>query len=347
MNNTDVIVSVNTIDDIKNVTGNTKYVNISIDSYDENVINYFLENGSHYSYSDSISGNNGFIYATYDMFKKGEKIINNIIDNMPFNLNDIEKVRYLYVSLGKILSQDINTMDNKNEKISFSDISTINNIWGSILSGKTTSACVSKIFMYLCSRIGIKSELISSNINGNVGNKVYVNDTFLILDLYSDLYNVQGNFSTKYFDKYNDNVKLDEKIFYVNNNYTNNLIDEELKEIDYTDEMLLEKILRVLERYLDINSIGVVELSKLCKDIFDKYCPNYDIRISNLFLIENMGGREHFIVINYNDSFYSYNYNKKCFVSVDYNTIYNNIKNNKIGVYDNEKINFIDGRLVL
>ena len=31
MNNTDVIVSVNTIDDIKNVTGNTKYVNISID----------------------------------------------------------------------------------------------------------------------------------------------------------------------------------------------------------------------------------------------------------------------------------------------------------------------------
>ena len=30
---------------------------------------YFLENGSHYSYSDSISGNNGFIYATYDMLK--------------------------------------------------------------------------------------------------------------------------------------------------------------------------------------------------------------------------------------------------------------------------------------
>ena len=336
MNNTKVIVSVNTIDDIKNITGNTKYVNISIDSYDENVINYFLENGSHYSYSDSISGNNGFIYATYDMFKKGEKIINNIIDNMPFNLNDIEKVRYLYVSLGS-----------KNEKISFSNISTINNIWGSILSGKTTSVCISKIFMYLCSRIGIKSELISSNINGSVGNKVYVDDTFLILDLYSDLYNVQGNFSTKYFDKYNDNVKLDEKIFYVNNNYTNNLINKELKEIDYTDEMLLEKILRVLERYLDINSIGVVELSKLCKDIFDKYCPNYDIRISNLFLIENMGGREHFIVINYNNRFYSYNYNKKCFVSMDYDTIYNNIKNNKIGVYDDEKFNFIDGRLVL
>ena len=121
----------------------------------------------------------------------------------------------------------------------------------------------------------------------------------------------------------------------------------DLKEIDYTDEMLLEKILRVLERYLDINSIGVIELSKLCKDIFDKYCPNYDIRISNLFLIENMGGREHFIVINYNNKFYSYNYNKKCFVSMDYDIIYNNIKNNKIGVYDDEKFNFIDGRLVL
>ena len=35
----------------------------------DGAINYFLENGSHYSYGDSISGNNGFIYATYDMFK--------------------------------------------------------------------------------------------------------------------------------------------------------------------------------------------------------------------------------------------------------------------------------------
>ena len=67
-----------------------------------------------------------------------------------------------------------NSMDNKNEKISFSSVSVINNIWGSITSGKTTSACISKLLMYLCSRIGIKSELINSDINGNIGNISYV-----------------------------------------------------------------------------------------------------------------------------------------------------------------------------
>ena len=174
MNNTNVIVSVNTMNDISNINNNTKYINLSIDSFNSDVINYFLEYGKGYSYTDTINNKNGFIYATYSMFKNSENIINGIINNIPSNLSNIEKVRYLYIALGKILSADINTMDNKNEKISFSSVSVINNIWGSITSGKTTSACISKLLMYLCSRIGIKSELINSDINGNIGNKIYV-----------------------------------------------------------------------------------------------------------------------------------------------------------------------------
>ena len=165
MNNTNVIVSVNTMNDISNINNNTKYINLSIDSFNSDVINYFLEYGKGYSYTDTINNKNGFIYATYSMFKNSENIINGIINNIPSNLSNIEKVRYLYIALGKILSADINTMDNKNEKISFSSVSIINNIWGSITSGKTTSACISKLLMYLCSRIGIKSELINSDIN--------------------------------------------------------------------------------------------------------------------------------------------------------------------------------------
>ena len=187
MNNTNVIVSVNTMNDISNINNNTKYINLSIDSFNSDVINYFLEYGKGYSYTDTINNKNGFIYATYSMFKNSENIINGIINNIPSNLSNIEKVRYLYIALGKILSADINTMDNKNEKISFSSVSVINNIWGSITSGKTTSACISKLLMYLCSRIGIKSELINSDINGNIGNKIYVDDSCLIVDLYNDL----------------------------------------------------------------------------------------------------------------------------------------------------------------
>ena len=56
---------------------------------------------------------------------------------------------------------------------------------------------------------------ITMPVNGNIGNKIYVDDSFLIVDLYNDLYNIQGGFSTKYFDKYNDNKDIDRKIFYI------------------------------------------------------------------------------------------------------------------------------------
>ena len=133
--------------------------------------------------------------------------------------------------------------------------------------------------MYLCSRIGIKSELINSDINGNIGNKIYVDDSFLIVDLYNDLYNIQGGFSTKYFDKYNDNKNIDRKIFYIKNSYTNEIIDNELRGLDYTKDNMLSDILEVLERSINISDVGVIELAKICKDIFDKYTPNYDIII--------------------------------------------------------------------
>ena len=347
MNNTDIILSINDINDIDKIGNNTKYINISIDSFSRDVIDYFLRCGKDFLYTDSINNKNGFIYATYDMFKNGEKIIDSIISNMPSNLNDLDKVRYLYISLGKILSADINTMDNKNEKISFSSVSVINNIWGSITSGKTTSACISKLFMYLCSRVGIKSELINSDINGNIGNKIYVDDSFLIVDLYNDLYNIQGGFSTKYFDKYNDNKDIDKKIFYIKNSYINEIIDKELRGLDYTKDNMLSDILEVLERSINISDVGVIELAKICKDIFDKYTPNYDIRINNLFLLDSDESKEHFIVISYDNSFYSYNYSKGCFIKMSYDVITKNIKDNKIGIYKGEDFYCKESRLVL
>ena len=45
----------------------------------------------------------------------------------------------------------------------------------------------------------------------------------------------------------------------------------------------------------------------------------------------------------YNDKYYSYNYQKKHFVIVDFNILYNNIKNKKVGIYENEDFNLIEG----
>ena len=145
MNKGSIIVNINSVKDIEKINKDTKYLNISIDNVDIDVIDYFLVNGKDYLYSDNINNINGYIYVNYDMFVGSEKVIDNIIKNMPCNLSNIEKIRYVYIYLGKILSSDINTIEDKNEVISFSNISTINNIWGSINKGKTNGITISKI----------------------------------------------------------------------------------------------------------------------------------------------------------------------------------------------------------
>lgn len=342
-----IIVNIKSIKDVDKITSDTKYINISIDSVNNDVIDYFLLNGKDYSYSDTINDRNGFIYADYDMFKLGENIINDIIDNMPLNLNKLEIVRYIYISLGKILYSDINTMSDKNETISFSKISTINNIWGAMSKRVVNSAVTSKIFMYVCYRMGIKCELISSSIKGNIACKVYLDDSFLIVDLFNDLYNIQGGFCTKYFDKYNDNKDMDKKISYIKDEHIDYYIDKVLKDFDYTKEDTLYEILSLTSKVININNIGPYELFKIYRNIFDKYTPNYDIKINNLFVYSGLEAKEHFIIFSYNDKYYSFNYNKKCFVNVDKNVLYDNIKNNRIGIYDDEDFDHIEKRVVL
>lgn len=347
MNSSDIIVNIKSIKDIDKIIDNTKYINISIDNVSVDVIDYFLLNGSKFSYSDVILDKNGFIYASYDMFKYGEGIITNIIDSMPNNLNDIEKVRYLYISLGKILCIDINSMDSKNDCISLNNISTVNNVWGALSSMKVNDSIISKIFMYLCYRVGIKCELISTNIKGNIGNKVYIDKNYLIVNLFDDMYNIQGGFITKYFDNYNDNKEIDKKIGYIKDEYMNACIDSLLKNIDYTGENALLEILNLTSSVMNIRSVGTYELYQIYKDIFDKYIPNYDIRINNLFVGNGLLEKNHFTLFSYSGKYYSFNYNKGCFVLVEETIIKDNIKNRKIGIYDDEDFELIEKGVML
>lgn len=342
MNSKDVIVNIKSMKDVDSVTNNTRYINFSIDNMEREVIDYFLLHGKNYSYSDAINDKNGFIYANYDMFYNGEIIVDKIIDNMPVNLNNIEKARYIYISLGRILSSDINSLEGKNETISFDRISTINNIWGALSKKLVSDVVIGKIFLYLCTRIGIKSELVSSNINGNVANKIYIDDSYIIVDLFNDLYNIQGNFITNYFDKYNDNKDIDKKIGYIKDDYMDRYIDDVMKNIDYGSNSVMYDILFSTSRVIDVNNIGVCELYKIYRAIFDKYIPNSDVKINNLFVYNGLGVREHFIIFNYDNVYYGYNYNKRCFMNVDYNILCDNINNNKIGIYDGE--DFIVGK---
>ena len=94
-------------------------------------------------------------------------------------------------------------VNDKNEVISFMMVGYLNNIWSSLYYKKVTNLSIVKLFVYLCSKINIKCDIVSNSISGNLANKVYIGNSFLVVDLFKDLANIKGNFMTEYFDKYN------------------------------------------------------------------------------------------------------------------------------------------------
>ena len=75
--------------------------------------------------------------------------------------------------------------------------------------------------------------------------------------------------------------------------------------------------------------------------IFKKYCPNYEIKINNLYILNEQNNKEHFIIINYDNKAYSYNYTKNSFIEIPIDELIKNIDEQKIGIYQNEVIPFI------
>ena len=118
--------------------------------------------------------------------------------------------------------------------------------------------------------------------------------------------------------------------------YNDELIDKSLKDIDYTTKDCIEDILSKTTKILPIDKIKPTELSIIYNLIFTKYCPNYQVKINNLFL--NNKEKNHFIIISYIDEHYSYNYKKKAFVKVNNLDLIDNINTGRIGLYLDEFI---------
>lgn len=330
-----LILTISTMKDIDKIKENTKYINIDITNCNHDVIEYFLQNGKNYLYSETIDKNKGYSYVSYEDFNKAETIINLIYANMPNNLNKLETARYLYTQIAKYVFFDINIIPEKNETYNFLLTSSINNLWGSLSLGRVTNSSISKIYYYLCRRLDIDATIIE-NTHKELSNKLVIDNLVLNVDLFKDIPYIQTKMPTKYFTPYNDDLELDKKIKYIKNKYTDSLLDKSLKNVDYTKENCIEDILYKTQSIIDIDNIKPVELSIIYEEIFKKYCPNYDIKINNLFL--NTNDKSHFIMISYNNEHYSYNYKKKSFIKVNDTDILNNIQTGKIGLYLNEFI---------
>ena len=139
---------------------------------------------------------------------------------------------------------------------------------------------------------------------------------------------------------------MDKKILYIKEEYTDFYLDRMFNNINYNDKDLLYEILTFTGRILDINNINSYELVAIYQKIFDRYVPNIDIKVNNFYL-KKENDREHFMIINCNDNYYSYNYSKSCFIKLEYNYLLENIRNKKIGLYYDEKFDIERERIVL
>lgn len=335
-----IIFSVSTMEDIsklKKMT-NVKYINIDISNPNLEVIYYLIDNGQDYSYSEMINGINGYIYVSYEIFRDAELEILDIINNVPTNLDELEIARYLYIAIGKTLGYDINILPDKNETFNLKNISILNTTWGSIKNKKGTNASFAKTYLYLCRIMNIDCSLVSVGQIGYLKNMITLNDNSILTDITQDIPYIQANFRTKFFNGYNDNLELDKKIKYIANNYNEDIIEQILKKIDYSSEDIVKNILIRTQKIINVNLIKPIELGIIYDTIFNKYCPNYNISINNLFINDIYNTKEHFVLISYNDKYYSYNYTKSSFMELSYEELQKNIESKKIGMYLNEKI---------
>lgn len=335
-NNRSLVVNISSIKDISKIKPNTKYINIDITNCDHEVISYFIDNGEPFLYSCIIENTKGYIYVNHQEFLKAETIIDVIYANMPNDLSKLEMAKYIYISLAKNVYFDINISEEKNENCSLSLISSVNNLWGSLSLKRVNNLSIAKIYYYLLKRLDIDTSIIINEDNQEIYNKIQIDNQVLIVNLFKDIPYIQASMQTRYFATYNDDLELDKKIKYLKTKYNDYYLDKTLKNIDYTKEECIQDILYKTQKIIDIDNIKPVELSIIYNLIFTKYCPNYNIKINNLFL--NNKSKNHFIMISYNNSHYSYNYKKKTFVKVNDTDILDNIKIGKIGLYQNELI---------
>ncbi len=338
--NEPIVINIKTMEDIEKLKkiSTIKYINLDITNPNQEVIKYFLENGQDYYYAETIEKRPGYIYIDYQTFKLGQSLIDHAIDQIDPQLTKLEKARAIYIYLGKELGYDINSYPEKNEDFSLTNLSTINNIWGAITNKKITNISLCKLYYYLCRIMNISCEIITINEAGRLGNKININNTIIITDIMEDIPYIQANMKTTSFGSYNDDHKLDKKIGYISEEYSDVILDNTLKKINNSNDEILEEILSQTQSILPVRDIRPIELSIIYQEIFDKYFPNYDISISNLYINNFYNHKEHFILFSYQDKHYSFNYAQNNFILITNEELLQNIEDRKIGLYLDEEI---------
>lgn len=336
-NSTSLIANVQNLEEARKVTTDeeVKYINIDIEKATIELLIYLEENGSRFLYSDKIRDKIGYIYSTFEDYKRAVKIIKEIIQNINETQLPIEKARYIYIALGERIKYNINNNPEKNEEASIDNQWQTVNPFSAISTSNVNEKSTNKLFTLLCTLVGLQPTLIDN------GEEEFVElnlDDKLKINLFKDLPNIYAKFKTKYFGRHNNIPEIDKKINYIKATYNDEILEQRLKE----ETPSLSLILQVLPTVLNIKNIPPVYQKDVLIEIISKYLPNEKINITTYYYKRKE--RLPFIIIEEEKKYYSYNYQSNTFTTYDENSLKNTIKNGIIGIYKNEILEDIDER---
>lgn len=333
---TSLIANIQNIEDAKKITTSEemKYINIDIETVTMELFTYLEENGNRFLYSDKTQDSIGYIYSTFEDFKKAVNTFKEIIKEIDDLQNPLEKARYIYIALGKKIQYNINNDSEKNDIVSISNQWKTANLFSALSNSSINSKTANKLFSLICRLAGISAKFIE---NDEEYVELDLNDK-LKTNIFKDLPNIYAKSKTKYFGRYNNILEIDKKINYIKAMYNDEILEQRLKE----GPPSLALILQIIPTVINMNSIPPVYQKDILIELIEKYLPNEKINVAIYYYKKEE--KIPFIIIEEEKKYYSYNYQSYRFTSYDEESIKEAIRNEIIGVYKNETLEDIDER---
>lgn len=207
-------------------------------------------------------------------------------------LSELEKVRYVYLNLGRIMSFDLLFYygNEKNKRRIYKECEySEEKLCLNLKNGIGICKSISYLLEYILTKLNIKTKTIVDYEDiiyyRHVTNMIYLTDgTKFEVDLQHDLGNIQIHSKTKYFGRgiftQEQLEQLDLKLNYINENnrYTEEyyyLLEKSLIKVDNLEQKL-EFILSNLHVYTDLKTMNYVERKNYYIGFLSKFLTSKD-----------------------------------------------------------------------
>jgi len=311
-------------------------------------------------------------HVNFSGFIKAEKIFEDIVSGINESWTELEKFKYIYNALGKIVSYDINVLDKNEDRASYDQANIIaRNPFSSIVTGQGVCAGYADMYMYVCKKAGLSCKTESSS--GHRYNIIeYQNAEGDIVSSYCDLTwdakNIKGNLKCKNFGKSkktflgHENLQcqdavdipvelvedIDNKIGY---NYMNKRYLDVVKEalqMDGTEnkvKFLLENVMKVQD-VSSMNNHEVVDFARMilvnCEisnkdtgvsNAFIRKDAKYDKDVRDILWVKDRDDKE-----NERYLYYTFNAQQQSFKELDYDVVEELLSAGMLEFYKGQKL---------